>query len=96
MSIHFQTGFDLNYVRHYSSVERAEKAVVTQLATLIDQGVMFNVIIVEQTHTTKAKGTEKRFVPMLTAFRVSTGAKFAATAQQAAVFAAHAGFYAIG
>jgi hypothetical protein len=46
--MHTQVGFDLNYVKHYGSPEMAQQMVGKTLASYIEQGVVFNIQIVEQ------------------------------------------------
>jgi hypothetical protein len=61
--MHTQIGFDKT-TKTYASAEVAQKQVEKTLSGLIEQGVVFNILIVED------KG---RFVPLLNCWRVPAG-----------------------
>lgn len=91
--IHVQFGYDLKYVKHYKTGERAVFEAQKALKNLLDQGVIFNILVVTQRKGGMGTDAEDiRHIPILHSFRVSEGAKFVAGAQQAAIFAARAGF----
>lgn len=89
-----QVGFDLRHVRHYSSAKMAETQVTKELADIREQGVEFNIIIVEQRKGgDKADAEDRRYVPLLVCWRARQGAFLSAT--QAAIFASHRRFQVI-
>jgi hypothetical protein len=84
MALHIQQGFDLRHVKHYASANRAADAVQTYMKRFIDSGVVFNVLIVEQTD-----GDGKtRYVPLLNCWRCPANVPLSV----AMMHAVHGGF----
>jgi len=67
-AIHTEIGFDLRSVKHYSTAARAVAAVEKATEGMRARGVVFNLLIVEQTDAIPHRGT--RFIPILNCWRV--------------------------
>jgi hypothetical protein len=92
--MHTQVGFDLNYVKHYGSPEMAQQMVGKTLASYIEQGVVFNIQIVEQRRGgMKPNAEDRRFIPLVYAIRVDEK-KLPYSAEQCAINFARLGFVA--
>lgn len=59
------TGYDLKFVRHYSTADKAVDAVCKRLQVQIEAGVVFNLMIVPQAD----QDGKIRHVPVLSCFR---------------------------
>ncbi len=79
-------------MRNYDSPERAQAGVENGLADLIQRGVTFNIIVVEQRKGGPgADAEDRRYIPLLCCWRCSSQAG-ALNETQAAIFAAQRGF----
>jgi len=71
--MHTQVGFDLKYTKHYGTPEMAQKQVELALDDYIQQGVVFNIIIVSQRRGgDKSNAEDLRYIPLITCIRVDT------------------------
>ena len=93
--MHTQVGFDLKYVKHYSTPELAQKQVEKTLRGYILAGLVFNIVIVEQRRGGMgADAEDRRYIPLITCMRI--GEKFALpySVQQCAININRMGFVA--
>lgn len=69
--MHTQIGFELGNVKHYATPEAAQHFVEKNLQTLIDNGVVFNILIVSQRKGgSGADAEDMRYIPLLNCWRV--------------------------
>lgn len=69
--MHTQVGFELGTTKHYATAEAAQHFVELRLKGLIDQGVMFNILIVTQRRGgTGTDAEDVRYIPILNCWRV--------------------------
>lgn len=68
--LHVQFGFDLKLTKSYKTPERAVFEVQKALKPMLDNGTMFNVLIVAQRKGGMGTDAEDlRYVPLLSSFR---------------------------
>lgn len=92
--MHVQIGFDLNHVKHYGSPESAQVWVENALKPYIDQGVVFNILVVSQRRGgPKSNAEDMRYIPLITCIRVDDK-RIPFSAQQCAINFGRLGFVA--